>query len=393
MGPVIKRIRFSWFVAAIFFVFWPAGSPAARGAAPPSDGPSATSTVVRHYRYHSRYRRHRVRRYYRRSRWTVPTYTDPTAYDHAQFDDPLVRQAAVEALGDRNGSVVAIDPNTGRILTIVNQPLAFSAGFEPCSTFKPVVALAALEQGVITPTTKIRVGRRYYVDLTEALAHSNNAFFEALGRRLGFDTLDHYAHLFGLGEAAGYDIPGEQPGTFPAEAPPAKDGGVAKLSSFGEGIRITPLQLATMISTLANGGYLYWLQYPQTAQQAADFVPRLKRKLEITPYAAEIQQGMLAAVEYGTARMSFDPFGEQTLGKTGTCSDQGGRLGWFVSYADQQHPQIVLVVLLRGSTRLVNGPRAADIAGRIYRSLYEHNFFAENERPAVVPARATATTP
>jgi penicillin-binding protein 2 len=374
-----------WLAAASLILFWPAKAPAA-ASAPPQGGRGASSTTVHHYR------RHRIRRDHR-SRWTVPTYTDPTANDRAQFDDPLVRQAAVEALGDRNGSVVAVDPNTGRILSIVNQSLAFSAGFEPCSTFKPVVALAALEQGIITPETKIRVGRRYSLDLTEALAHSNNAFFEVLGRRLGFDTLEHYAHLFGLGEPAGYDISEEQPGTFPAEPPPIRDGGVAKLSSFGEGIKITPLQLAAMVSTLANGGYLYWLQYPQTAQQAADFVPRLKRKLTVIPYAQDIQQGMRAAVEYGTARMSFDPFGEQTLGKTGTCSDQGGRLGWFVSYADQQHPQLVLVVLLRGSTRLVNGPRAADIAGHIYRSLYEHNFFAENERSGVVPVRATPATP
>jgi penicillin-binding protein 2 len=378
-----RGIRLGWLVAAILFIFWPAGAPGARAADAPGGAGAAT--------YTGRHRRHRVRRY-RRSRWTVPTHADPTAGDQALFDDPLVRQAAVEALGNRNGSVVAVDPNTGRILSIVNQELAFSSGFEPCSTFKPVVALAALEQGVITPTTKIRVGRHYSLDLTEALAHSNNAFFEALGRRLGFENLEHYAHLFGLGEPAGYDIPEEQPGTFPVEPPPSNEGGVSKLSSFGEGIKITPLQLSAMVSALANGGDLYWLQYPRTPQQVADFVPRLKRKLMIAPYVRQVQQGMLAAVEYGTARMSFDPLGEQTLGKTGTCSDQGGRLGWFVSYADQQHPQLVLVVLLRGRTRLVSGPRAADVAGHIYRSLYEHNFFAENDRAEAVPADADTGT-
>jgi penicillin-binding protein 2 len=381
-----RGIRLGWLAAAILFILWPAGMPGARALDQPG-GVRAASSTTRH-RYHAR---HRSRRY-RRARWTVPTYIDPTAGDNAQFDDPLVRQAAVEALGNRNGSVVAVDPNTGRILSVVNQELAFSSGFEPCSTFKPVVALAALEKGIITPTTKIRVGRRYTLDLTEALAHSNNAFFEALGRRLGFENLEHYAHLFGLGESAGYAVPEEQPGTFPTEPPRAQQGGVAKLSSFGEGIKITPLQLSAMVSALANGGYLYWLQYPRTPEQVADFVPRLKRKLMIAPYVREIQQGMLAAVEYGTARMSFDPFGEQTLGKTGTCSDQGGRLGWFVSYADQQHPQLVLVVLLRGSTRLVNGPRAADIAGHIYRSLYEHNFFAENDRAEAAPADPATTT-
>jgi len=382
-----KGVRLGWLVAAILFILGPVVAPAALASGSPGGARASSSTTSHHYANRSRGRR------YRHSRWTVPTYADPTAGDNAQFDDPLVRQAAVEALGNRNGSVVAVDPNTGRILSIVNQELAFSSGFEPCSTFKPVVALAALENGIITPTTKIRVSRRHYLDLTEALAHSNNAFFEVLGRRLGFENLEQFAHLFGLGEAAGYDVPEEQAGTFPSEAPSTMQGGVAKLSSFGMGIKITPLQLSAMVSALANGGYLYWLQYPRTAWQAADFVPRLKRRLVIAPYVSEIQQGMLAAVEYGTARMIFDPFGEQTLGKTGTCSDQGGRLGWFVSYADQQHPQLVLVVLLRGSTRQVSGPRAADIAGRIYRSLYEHNFFAEGARAAVVLVHGTPTTP
>jgi cell division protein FtsI/penicillin-binding protein 2 len=84
-------------------------------------------------------------------------------------------------------------------------------------------------------------------------------------------------------------------------------------------------------------------------------------------------------VLYGTAKQSYDPDGEQALGKTGTCNDEGlgGRLGWFVSYADQAHPRIVIVVLLRGGTRIVSGPHAADVAGRIYHGLREHNFFAE----------------
>ena len=75
-------------------------------------------------------------------------------------DDPLIRQIAVNALGHANGSVLAMDPTTGRILTIVNQKMAFSAGFEPCSTIKPVIALAGLQEGVITRDTMMKVGHR-----------------------------------------------------------------------------------------------------------------------------------------------------------------------------------------------------------------------------------------
>lgn len=315
--------------------------------------------------------KHRVHRYR-----GVPTYADPTRGDTAQSDDPVVRQAAIDALGRQNGTVVAVEPSTGRILTIVNQKMAFSSGFEPCSTLKPVIAIAALEKGIITPDTMIRVGRRRYMDLTEALAHSNNTFFEELGRRLGFDTVWHYDRVFGLGERTGMDIPGEQPGFLPT-APPAY-GGVARMCSFGEGIRITPLQLASIVSTIANGGTMNYLQYPESEDAVHNFTPRVRQQLQIAPLLPELRQGMLAAVLYGTAKQSNDPEGEQTLGKTGTCNDErmGGRLGWFVSYADQERPKLVLVVLLRGGARIVNGPHAADVAGKIYHDLYQHNYFA-----------------
>ena len=77
----------------------------------------------------------------------VPTFADSTKDDVSEFDDPIVRQAAVDALGRYNGTVVAVDPSSGKILTIVNQKLAFSSGFIPCSTIKPAVAIAALEIG------------------------------------------------------------------------------------------------------------------------------------------------------------------------------------------------------------------------------------------------------
>src|SRR5579864_591199 len=130
----------------------------------------------------------------------VPTFADSTKDDFTKYDDPVVRAAAVQALGRYNGSVVAIDPATGRILTVVNQKLAFSSGFIPCSTIKPTIALAALREGIITRDSMIKVAPRRYMNLTEAMAHSNNTFFESLGSRMGFDTVSHYAQMLGLGE-------------------------------------------------------------------------------------------------------------------------------------------------------------------------------------------------
>jgi len=358
-------------VLAIFLCLSIAGSFPALAAPAPS---AARATI----------RKHSASRNY-----GVPTFTDSEKNDVAAYDDPIVRKAAVDALGRYNGSVVAIDPASGRILTVVNQELAFSAGFIPCSTIKPVIAVAALQEGFVTRDTMIRVAPRKYLNLTEALAHSNNAFFEELGRRMGFDTVSHYGRLLGLGELAGYQIPEEHPGGFPSEPPTF--GGVARMSSFGQGIQMTPLQLGALVSSFANGGTLYYLQYPRTPEERANFAPRIKRQLNIESLLPEVRDGMLAAVLYGTARSSYISDDAQALGKTGTCSDNASRLGWFVSYADQAHPKIVLVVLMRGHSMLIKGAMAAGVAGRIYRRLNDENYFAtqtSETQPSVLAAKA-----
>lgn len=323
---------------------------------------------ARYAAHHRVYRRHR---HYRPVR-----YIDPAKYDVTTYDDPIVRQIAVEALGHESGSVVAVNPENGRILSIVNQKMAFSSALEPCSTIKPFVTIAALKENVITGDTMLRVAPRRYMNLTEALAHSNNEFFQQVGTQLGFDREIQYEKMLGLGQKVGYDIPEEQPGYLPGEPP--RFGGVARMSSFGEGIRITPFQLASLVTMVANGGTQYYLQYPRSPEAVANFRPRMRDRFDLQSYLPDLREGMLGAVLYGTARRSYDPDGEQDLGKTGTCTDDhvGGHLGWFVSYADQQHPKLVLVVLLHGSNPYISGPRASGIAGRIYRGLYAHNYFA-----------------
>src|SRR5260370_30679836 len=126
-------------------------------------------------------------------------------------------------------------------MTVVNQKIAFGGGYIPCSTIKQTIALAALEENVITRDTMLKVGRRKYMNLTEAMAHSNNVFFAELGRRMGFATVSRYARLLGLGELAGYNLPEEHPGTFPLQ-PPAH-GAITRTARFGDRIHITPLHL------------------------------------------------------------------------------------------------------------------------------------------------------
>src|SRR5260370_6228723 len=156
--------------------------------------------------------------------------------------------------------------------------------------------------------------------LTEALALSNNKIVEQQGSQMGFETVSKYGGLLGLGELAGYNRPDEHPGSFPTVPPPY--GGVARMSSFGEGIQATPLQLAALSAAFANGGTLYYLQYPHSAQEVENFTPRVKRQWNIGPILPEIRECMPAAVLYAPRKSSFDRAGdEMPLGKTGTCDD------------------------------------------------------------------------
>jgi penicillin-binding protein 2 len=320
------------------------------------------SVKTRHHRYYERFH--------------MSSFAeDITDGDITAGEDPIVRQAAIDALGNMNGTVVAVEPTSGRILAMVNQKLALSSGAQPCSTIKLSVALAALSEGLISKETPVALGRRYRMNLTTALAHSNNAYFEALGRQLGFEKVAYYAHEYGLGELAGYNIAGEQLGAYPEQAIPEKLGGVGKMCSFGEGVSMTPLQLGAMVSAIANGGTLYYLQHPSKPEDVADFQPRVKRQLDIAPVIPELSDGMSGAVRFGTARslrLNFNE--EEILGKTGTCSHEGTRYGWFASYANTSIGRVVLVVFLQGG-RPTFGPKAAEIAGRIYRNMYDHKFF------------------
>ena len=332
-----------------------------------------------------------ARRHHYYERFSMSSFADGIGEgDITAGEDPVVRQAAIDALGNMNGTVVAIEPTSGRVLAMLNQKLALSSGAQPCSTIKLSVALAALNEGLVSKDTQVALGGRSRMNLTMALARSNNAYFEALGRKLGFEKVAYYAHEYGLGELAGYDIAGEQAGVYPDAVIPEKMGGVGKMCSFGEGVTMTPLQLGAMVAAIANGGTLYYLQHPITPEEVANFQPRVKRQLDIAPLIPEISDGMAGAVQFGTARsvrLNFNE--EEILGKTGTCSHEGTRFGWFASYANTSIGRVVVVVFLEGG-RPTFGPKAAEIAGRMYRRLYDHNFFIAG--PTLPPDTAAVKT-
>jgi penicillin-binding protein 2 len=339
---------------------------------------SRTSLHVRRHRYYERF--------------TASSFAKGDIFggDITTGEDPVVRQAAIDALGDMNGTAVVIDPSNGRILAMVNQKLALSPGAEPCSTIKVSVALAALSEGLVTRDTMVQLPG-FRMNMTEALAKSNNLYFEELGRELGFERVRHYATQFGLGELAGYNLDGEQLGVYPDEALPQAEGGVGRMCSFGQGVSMTPLQLGAFVASIANGGTLYYLQHPTTPAEIAAFQPKVKRTLEIAKYIPDLQDGMAGAVEYGTARRLRANFQElPVFGKTGTCSDKGTRFGWFVSYSETPQGNMVTVFFLEGG-RPTFGPRAAELTGEFYKNLWTRNYFADKgqQTTAMVPASGT----
>lgn len=306
--------------------------------------------------------------------WLTPTYANSTEGDRIDGEDLAVRQAAVDALGGLNGSVIVSDPLTGRILTLVNQRLALTSGFQPCSTVKLYAAVAAIQEGLIDGSKPMKLSRHYAMDMTEALAKSNNQYFATLGRQLGYGNFAKHARALGLGERAGWNIAGEQPGIFPPDAPAPILGGMGMMTSFGEGITLTPLQLAAVLNAFANGGKLWYLQHPKNETEILSFEPKLKRLLALSPIVDEMRNGLLGTTEWGTGQRAGEGVVTSLFGKTGTCTDRRSptHLGWFGSFSNDPQRPLTVVVMLTGKGE-INGPVASRVAGDIYRRLQTYD--------------------
>lgn len=286
------------------------------------------------------------------------------ARDVTVGEDLEVRKAAVEALGHHAGTVVVMDPKTGRVYTVVNQEWGLRRGFKPCSTIKLVTGVAGISEKVIQPVEAVTVGGNYSINLTDALAHSNNSYFQRVGGEVGFDKMVSYARQMGLGEKTGINYTNEYAGRVPLY----KSGyAVNHMSSHGDDFEVTAIQLATLVSAMSNGGKLVTPHVPRSVEENSQFKTEVRRKVNLDGEIwRRMLPGMVGAVNYGSGRKAYRP--EQTVaGKTGTCIGQGSWLGLFTSYAPVVNPRLAVVVITRGTDAHNHLPAA--VAGSIYRAL------------------------
>jgi beta-lactamase regulating signal transducer with metallopeptidase domain len=293
-----------------------------------------------------------------------PSVASLIADDNVAGEDAEVRRVAIEALGAHAGAVVVMNPKTGQVYAVVNQEWALRRGWIPASTLKLVTSLAGLGENLFDPSEKVRVrARAERLDLTAALAVSDNDYFRSLATRVGAERIIDYAARLGLGERTGINYEGETAGRLPAAASVAS---AARLG-LGEGVEVTPVQLAVLVSAIANGGTLVVPTVARTPGEAAALTAQTRRRLDIAPATlAQVSAGMLAAVGRGTASGIKDST-LKIAGKTGTLAGKYGGQGLFVSYAPADDPRLAVVVLTSGEGE--RGYVAAQIAGTIYESL------------------------
>ncbi len=300
----------------------------------------------------------------------------------ADEEDADLQRAAMLALGQREGTVIVMDAQTGRVRALVNRHMASEEVFAPGSTIKPFAALAALRAGLITKESRLLCRERYRradfeiscshpkeqppFSPSEALAFSCNYFFGELGERLSEETFNRTLSSFGFGSRTGFG-PKEVSGKLPR-------GSRRPSNALGEGgdLKVSPMQLVAAYAALLNGGHLY---VPQQTSPA-EFVARERARQEIADEHRKILlEGMRGAVEYGTAEKSgLASLPSKIFGKTGTstANDDGGRTqGWFIGLAAEGNQQadappdsmkLVVLVLLKRA----NGAEAAEASKLVF---------------------------
>ncbi|HEB70580.1 MAG TPA: penicillin-binding protein 2 [Desulfobulbus sp.] len=370
--------------------------------------------------------------------------------------DMDLQRTAEEAMaaGDKSGAVVALDVNSGRLLALASAPVLeldkFIGGishknwqemldnplhplvnkivqgqYPPASTYKLVTAVAGLAEGVITADSIIycpgyyRFGNRTYrcwkrsghgaVDLNRALSESCDVYFYQVGQRLGVDRIAKYAHLFGLGRKTGVEMEHEKAGLIPTAAWKKKRYGKAwqegeTLSvAIGQSFNlVTPIQLAFMTATVANGGTLY---KPGLVENVRDpdghiikqFEPEVVDRLEGQGRNLQlVRKGLIEAVNgrHGTGRRArLKDLGITVAGKTGTA--QVVRLkqykhlkdkdipykyrdhAWFTCFAPAENPEIAVTVLVEHG--LHGGSSAAPVARAVLETYFRERLTSGEE--------------
>ena len=371
---------------------------------------------------------------------------DPLAgYNMVLTIDTDLQKAAWEAVQGKAGSVVALDPRNGEILAMVSSPSfdpnlfyegisseqwrqlqnnpfaplsnkAISGQYPPGSTYKLIVAAAALEEGIITPDTKVfcngsfTLGNRTYrcwkkgghgsVDLHKAMVGSCDVYFYTIGKMLGVDKIAEYARRFGLGELTEIDLPNEKKGLVPTKEWKLKrkkevwQMGETISISIGQGYNlVTTLQLANAFGAFANGGTL-WRPYLVKQIQTNDgkiykeFLPIKKGELNLSVETIETLNNALRGVvnDPGGTGQNAKLSGIEVCGKTGTSqvlglpqNEKARRrkiLGafqkdhaLFACYAPSKNPEIAIAVILENAGG--GGAVAAPVARKILSAYFE----------------------
>ena len=281
--------------------------------------------------------------------------------DITEGEDLNIRAAAVNALGDRAGSVVVMEAQTGKVLTVVNQDWALRSGIKPCSTIKLVTGVAGLNEKAIDKTDGSLTTSTNRLGLDVALARSDNGYFQRAGLAMGNIKVIEYAKQLGLGEPTGFATENEYAGKLPYT------NNNARIYSHGDDFEVTTMQLAVMVSAITNGGHRVLPRVPRNEIEKAKFQTFYKANVEVPREAVRrVIPGMMGAAEYGTARRGMD----QSLGvagKTGSCISKGTWVGLFASVAPIEQPKYSVVVITRGAKE--RGRAAAAVAAQIYRTL------------------------
>ncbi len=281
--------------------------------------------------------------------------------DQTEGEDLNIRQAAINALGSRAGSVVVMEAQTGKVLTIVNQDWAVRSSIRPCSTIKLVTAAAGLNEGVISKEDGSVRNASTRRKLDDAIAYSDNAYFQRAGASIGNTKLVEYGKKLGLGEQTGINLDGETPGRLPYT------NNNARIYSHGDDTEVSTLQLAVMAAAITNGGHRVLPRIPRNEVEKAKFQTFYKANVDLPQQnVRRMIPGMMGAAEYGTARRNMNQ-GLGVAGKTGSCIDKGSWVGLFTSVAPIEQPKYAVAVITRGPAE--RGRAAAAVAAQVYNAL------------------------
>src|SRR6266481_2233582 len=327
-----------------------------------------------------------------------------------QYRTEQALSAAVDRAHAKSGTAIVMDPRTGEILALANvptfdpnQPVANSAEarangalqsiYEPGSTFKIVAYSAAIEKGLVKPDDKIDcqmgsitvAGRLIHdghpygiVTVADALAKSSNVGAIKLGLMVGNESMYEYMKRLGFGSRTGVDLAGESPGILRAlnRWQPSSIGSLA----IGQEIGVTPLQMATAYSVLANGGTLvkpHLLRELRAPDGSVLFQAKPETRPALKPETTEALRGMFEGVTlHGTAKKAqLD--GYTAAGKTGTAQKIDPRtrtysptkfIGSFVGFAPVNNPAVVIIVVIDEPQGSYHG---GDVAAPVFREIAE----------------------